>query len=284
MTTQPSEYYRPEDWPSALAALNAPGRSASPLIIPPRVPAEPYAGVEVVVDLSRLDLATIRQTDSGIELGALVPLQDLVDAPWRHDAAAGVLSEAAHLAAHPGLRHLATMGGVLSARSGPPEVLLALLALDASVMLMGAGQASRAMPLADFLALPGVPAGEVVAGVKFAQPPAHAAAGLARVARTPRDEAIVAAVAMLVVENGVCQRARLCLAGSGVAPQRAPAAEARLAGQPLSAERLEAAAAVAGDSLAFASDLRGSVAYRQAMAPVVARRSLTTAWKNAATP
>jgi len=81
MTTQPTEYYRPEDWPSALAALNQTDRSARPLSVPPRVPAAPYAGVEVVVDLSRLDLGALRQTDRTTELGALAPLQDLVDAP-----------------------------------------------------------------------------------------------------------------------------------------------------------------------------------------------------------
>jgi len=284
MTTQPTEYYRPEDWPSALAALNQTDRSARPLSVPPRVPAEPYAGVEVVVDLSRLELGALRQTDSTIELGALAPLQDLVDAPWRHAAATGILAEAAHLAAHPGLRHLATVGGVLSARSGPPEVLQALLVLEATVILHGAGEARREVPLADYLALAGTPAREVLAGVRFAWPAAGSAGGLARVARTPRDEAIVAAVALLTIEQGVCQKARLSLAGAGVTPCRATAAEALLAGQTLSGERIEAAAQAAAAGLTFASDLRGSAAYRKAMAAVVVRRSLTSAWHTAATP
>jgi aerobic carbon-monoxide dehydrogenase medium subunit len=285
MTTLPSEYYRPEDWPSAFAALNQPDRTASPLTLPPRVPAEPYAGVDAVIDLSHLGLAAIRQTDNTIELGVLVPLQDLVDAPWRHDAAAGILAEAAHLAAHPGLRHLATVGGVLSqARSGPPEVLLALLALDAAVLVYGPGQARREIPLADFLGLEGSLRGEVVAGVTFAKPVAGSAGGLARVARTPRDEAIVAAAAVLVFANGTCQQARLCLAGAGVAPRRARAAEMLLEGQAVSVERIGLAAAAAPEGLAFALDLRGSATYRHAMAAVVARRSLTMAWKTATTP
>jgi CO/xanthine dehydrogenase FAD-binding subunit len=281
MTTQPREYHRPEDWPSALAALNRPERSASPLVIPPRVPAEPFAGVEAVVDLSRLDLGSIRQTEQAVELGVLVPLQDLVDWPWQPDAALGILAEAAHLAAHPGLRHLATVGGVLSARSGPPEVLLALLALKAVVLLRGAGESLREVPLSDFVGPENMPAEEVVAGVKFARPPAHATGGLARVARTPRDEAIVAAVAVLVVEGGVCRRARLSLAGAGVAPRRATAAEALLEGQTVSAESIAQAAEAAQAGLGFASDLRASGAYRQAMAAVVARRCLTSAWQRA---
>jgi CO/xanthine dehydrogenase FAD-binding subunit len=274
MTTQPREYHRPADWPSALAALGRADGSARSLVIPPRVPAEPYAGVDAVVDLSRLDLANIRQTNETVELGALVPLQDLVDAPWQHHPALGLLSEAAHLAAHPGLRHLANVGGVISARSGPPEVLLALLALDAVVVLRSAGVAERQLPLANFLSLDGTPPGEVVSAVKFVPPTAHAAGGLARVARTPRDEAIVAAAAVLVVEGGICTRASLSLAGAGVAPRRAPAAEAMLEGQALSAALIARAAGAAAAGLTFASDLRGSAAYRQAMAVVVARRGL----------
>ena len=281
MTTQPREFYRPADWPSALSALDRPDRSAAPLVTAPRVPAEPYAGVNAVVDLSRLDLAQIKQTNATIALGGLVALQDLVDAPWQRDPALGILSEAAHLAAHAGLRRLATVAGVLSARSGPPELLLALLALDTVVVLRRHGPSERELPLADLLRLESMPAGEVITAVTFARPSAQAAGALARVARTPRDEAIVAAAAVLVVEGGICTRAALSLAGAGVAPRRTAAAEAVLEGQTLSAALLAKAAAAAAAGLTFASDLRGRADYRLAMAAVVARRCLATAWERA---
>jgi carbon-monoxide dehydrogenase medium subunit len=280
MTTQPSEYYRPDDWSSALAALTKSSRWSSPLTLPPRVPDGLFAGVDAVVDLSRLDLALIRQTNDRIELGMLVPLQDLATTPWRENAA-GILAQAAHLAAHPGLRHLATLGGVLLARSGPPEVLLAL---EAEVVLRGARGGRSTVPLAKFLGRPGAPAGKVLAGVQFNQPAAQTGGALARVARTPRDEAIVAAAAALVVVDGICRQARLGLAGAGVIPQRVRAAEAMLEGQALSADRISQAATAAPEGLAFVSDLRGSAAYRHAMATVVARRSLTTAWRSAMRP
>jgi carbon-monoxide dehydrogenase medium subunit len=245
------------------------------------VPDELFAGAETVVDLSRLDLATIRQSGHATEFGALVTLQDLIEMPWRKDAVAGILSEAAQLAAHPGLRQLATVGGVLLAKDGPPEILLALLVLEASVTLYGPGQARRDLALADYLARADRLAGEVVAYVWFERPSTSAAAGLARVARTPRDEAIVAAAAALVVVDGTCRQARLSLAGAGVMAQRVTAAEALLEGQTLTGERISQAAAAAPEGLAFISDLRGSAAYRQAMAVVVARRSLTAAWHGA---
>jgi CO/xanthine dehydrogenase FAD-binding subunit len=285
MTTQPREYLRPEDWPSALAALSRPDRSARPLVTAPRLPAEPFAGVDAVVDLSRLNLASIQQTERAVELGALVPLQDLVELNWQTDPAANVLAEAAHLAAHHGLRHLASVGGVLYARTGPPEVLLALLALEAVVVLRSAGEVAaetgRETPLADFLAQENPATGEVAVAVRFARSPAHSGGGLERVARTPRDEAIVAAAAVVELEGGVCKRARVSLAGTGVAPRRVPTAEALLEGQALSPARIQAAAEAAQAELTFSSDLRASGAYRQAMVVVVARRSLASAWQRA---
>jgi CO/xanthine dehydrogenase FAD-binding subunit len=281
MATQPREYVRPADWAKALTALKPSEGSARLLTLPPRVPAEPYAGADVVVDLSRLDLGAVRQTEGVIELGLLAPLQALVDAPWHADPALSLLAEAAHLAAHPGLRNLATVGGVLFAQDGPPEVLLALLALEASVVLRGARGGRVTQPLAAFLSHPQMPAGKVLVGVQFAAPAAHTGGALARVARTPRDEAIVVAAALLTVEDGVCRHARLTLAGAGLAPRRLPAAEARLAGHPLSAERLAQASAAAAE-LTFIADLRGSAAYRQAMAPVVLRRAIEGASKKAA--
>jgi carbon-monoxide dehydrogenase medium subunit len=254
-------------------------QAASPLVIPPYVPADRYAGVDVIVDLSRLNLASIRQTGDAVELGALVPLQDLVEAPWGNAPAAHILAQAAHLAAHPGLRRLATVGGVLSAHSGPPEVLLALLVLEARVVLRGPGDTVRELPLDNFLNQDPQLSGEVAAWLKFTRPSARAAGGLERVARTPRDEAIVAAAAVVEMEGEVCQRARLGLAGAGVTPRRIPRAEQLLEGQALSLERIGQAAEAAQAALQFASDLRASAAYRQAMAAVVARRALLRAWE-----
>lgn len=279
MTMQPREYLRPEDWPSALAALSRAERTSTSIVIPPYVPDDRYAGVDVVVDLSRLNLASIRQTVDDIELGALVPLQDLVEAPWGNAPAAHILAQAAHLAAHPGLRRLATVGGVLSAHLGPPEVLLALLVLEARVVLRGPGDSVRELPLDNFLNQGHALSGEVAAWLKFFLPSARAAGGLERVARTPRDEAIVAAAAVVEVEGEVCQRARLSLAGAGVPPRRIARAEQLLEGQPLSLERIGAAAEAAQAAVQFASDLRASAAYRQAMAAVVARRALVGAWE-----
>ena len=66
-----------------------------------------------------------------------------------------------------------------------------------------------------------------------------------RVARTPRDEAIVAAVAVMEVEGGVCRRVRLALGGAGLQPSRVRSVEITLAGQRLTAPLIDEAAEAA---------------------------------------
>jgi carbon-monoxide dehydrogenase medium subunit len=106
-------------------------------------------------------------------------------------------------------------------------------------------------------------------------------AALERVARAPRDLPIVAAAARLEVAGGVCRAARLALAGAGPRPQRWPAAEDLLQGQPLS-EGLLAQAAQTAEAANPVGDFRGSAEYRRAVAVPLARRALAAAWRQAA--
>ncbi len=251
------EYHRPADLPAAQELLSQPG--AAPLTFGPRVPDQPYARAETAVDLSRLGLDYIRDTKPVIRIGALTPLQALVESPVVQAHAHGLLSEAARLAAPLSLRQLATIGGALQAMGGPPEVRLALLVLDAARVLDD--------PLAEVI-LPHLPSGGL--GV-----------GLERVARTLRDEAMVATAAKLHYHAGVCHNVRLAIAGAHPQPVRLMSVEAALEGRALTVERLhEIEALVAADAQPI-PDFRASAEYRKAMAGVLAKRALETAWKHA---
>lgn len=247
----PRQIHRPATPAEAAALLKQPG--AAPLDLGPRVPPDPYAGAETVVDLSRLGLDDIRADDSTIRIGPLTPLQSLVESEVIRAHADGLLAQAAQLVAHLGLRHLATLGAAWRATEGPPEVRLALLVLDAA--------AATDSPLAEVL----LPRRR---GVR---------AALTRIARTPRDEAIVAAAVSLTVHEGVCREVRVALAGACPQPRRFAEVEAVLEGQaPTAAVRqraAEAAVAVA-DPVA---DYRGSAEYRRAMAGVLTRRAVEAA-------
>ena len=81
--------------------------------------------------------------------------------------------------------------------------------------------------------------------------------------------------------DGVCREVRLAVAGAHPQPTRLTAIEAMLEGQPLTDERLRAAQDAASASAQPAFDFRASADYRTAMAGVMARRALETAWKHA---
>ena len=84
-----------------------------------------------VVDLSglRLNLLTIK--DDILHLGGDATLQTIADVSHLPSPAGGILPKVAQLAAHLGLRHPVTVGGVLLNPNGSPETGLALIALEA---------------------------------------------------------------------------------------------------------------------------------------------------------
>ncbi|MBI1800578.1 MAG: FAD binding domain-containing protein [Chloroflexi bacterium] len=265
-------YYRPSSWADALALLD----SAAPLLIGPRPRALDALDAEAAVDLSALDLAYIREMDDGaIHIGALTTLQAIADSPALCSRASALLPVAAVEAAHPGLRQLATLAGALASPEGPPELWLALLALDATVVTRGV-DGERETAIADFR-----PAGgALVSEARIAGWTAQAVGALERLSRTPRDQAIVAAACALVVEGGEVSRARLALADGGP-PRRVSAIAPLLEGRPLDAERLAQTARFCADAAQPLSDFRASADYRRAMAGVLARRALAAAWTHA---
>jgi len=98
--------------------------------------------------------------------------------------------------------------------------------------------------------------------------------GEAHVARTPADEPIVAAVAVVEVSSNTVQEARLALTGVWPEPVRLAEAPARLVGGPLDEDRIREVAAAVEQEVAPQSDFRGSEEYRRAMAGVLTRRAL----------
>ncbi|RME73152.1 MAG: hypothetical protein D6784_12390 [Chloroflexi bacterium] len=92
-------------------------------------------------------------------------------------------------------------------------------------------------------------------------------------------------VAALVTldEQNRCRQARLVYVNGGDHPYNAASATALLAGQPLSAELIEAAAdAAATRDLDPPSDIHATAEFRRHLARVLTRRALTRAAERAA--
>lgn len=274
------EYHRPKDWTSALETLRRLELNALPLQIGPRPEALRDWKAEAVVDLSQLGLSYIQREGEKVLIGAMTSLQELAESELLHSIAGGVLAQAAHLSAPLGIRNLAVLGGAVTSLAGPPEIVLALLALDASVVIRFGEDQSSEKPLTDFLAGGAqFKRGEALAEVRF--PVGKVATGgyLARVARTPRDEAIVAAIAVIQAEGGKVKQARLAVAASSAQRQRLEPVEKLLEERAFTQQQLEKAAAAVKELVNPTGDYRGSVEYRREMSGVLAQRALQMAWK-----
>ena len=250
-------YQRPENLSEALKSLYQP--NATPILLGPRVPAELFQGAQIAVDLRDLKLVYIREEAQSIHVGAHTPLQEIAQSPLLNKLAGGILSEAANLAAHLGLRHIAVIGGALSS----PDIENALLVLNATVVTHG--KEKREIPLQKYQPVEG----EILAEIKFPVPPAWGA--LSRVARTPRDSALVSAAAVADVNTGVLQDVRLAVGPRG---QRMTGAEHLAEGHAPTPEILQAVAQAVENTVQLDSDFRASDEYRRKMAGVLAARAL----------
>jgi CO/xanthine dehydrogenase FAD-binding subunit len=217
----------------------------------------PFATTQTVVDLTALDLNRITETADTLSIGGQTTLQMIYESVTLAHLVDNLLllPSAAHFAAHLGLRNLATLSGTLQSADTSPELHLALLALNAQVIVQG--QQQRMIPLADYESSQG----ELMLAVTFARP-AAARASIARVARSPQDAAIVAAVALVTADT-----ATVAVAGASPKPLTFHAAHSDF--QSLPDSILAAANPVA--------DYRGSADYRKTMAGVLAARALAEA-------
>jgi len=218
--------------------------------------------------------------DGNVRIGAMATLQDIYQSELIKFQAGGVLTEAAYFSATLGLRNLASLAGTITNPENPPDVPLVLMALDAVVTVQKDENLTRQVALQEWMndctkvLLPG----EAILEVIFpAQPTALGA--LVRVNRTPRDKAIVAAVAILQIAQSICSKAGVALAGSNPIPVRLQEVETLLTGKSLTTELFTQAGALAEKQASPIGDYLGSETYRTAMAFVLTQRALQQAFK-----
>lgn len=106
--------------------------------------------VGTAIDLSALGLDTIEETDTEFAIGAMATLRSLETHAALNAATNGAMREAVRHIVGVQFRNCATVGGSVFGRFGFSDVLTLLLALDARVVLQGAGELS----LEEFCARP----------------------------------------------------------------------------------------------------------------------------------
>lgn len=271
-------YHRPSQVSEALRLLARESPRTVPLAGGTWLVARRDPTIEAVVDLTRLNLAFIKLQGDWLHLGAMTRLQSLIAHPEVCALANGLLAEAVRRSAPPPTRNVATLGGTLVIGRPTSEVALALLALDAQVVIRAPTR--RMVSLDAFLAhrtehLP--PSGLIVEVFVPLSPPNLGAVTM-EISCAPRDRPIVNAAVLVSRQGEVCRVVRLALGGVAPHPLRLPAVEALLTGSTPDDERLVAIAQAVSGTVTPATDTRASAEYRRETAGILAVRALREAW------
>ena len=236
---------------------------------------------QTLIDIAHIPgLSGINAHDANIQIGACTVHHDVATSKLLLDKCP-MLAETAGVIGDPQVRNRGTLGGSLAHADPSADYPAAMLALDAEIRLRGP-KGSRTVKAADFfqgLFTVDLAPDELILGVEFR--PVKAAA-YAKLHQRASHFAIVGVAAALEVKSGTIQSARIGLTGASSHATRLTAVETALAGKPLSAATIEAAAKLAGAGLEdLNSDIHASEEYRRAMIPVFTERALTQAMARA---
>ena len=232
-----------------------------------------------VIDIGRLPgLDGIEVGARDCALGALTTYRAIE----RHPAFAAellALAQAAGVVGGHQVRNVATVGGNILNASPAADFVPPLLALDATLELVGQG-GSRVVALREFITGPGstlAGAGEILTKIRFERPPAHSATAFLKEGRRKAMEiSVVCVAACLTVDAGagLCVGARIAVGAAAPKALRATRAEALLAGQPATPQAFRAAGALAAEDAAPISDVRASAQHRRHLVAVLVERAL----------
>ncbi len=249
------EYHQPQSIGEALTLLQRSEAYLTPLAggvaLIGQLERRQRRDLDGVVDLSALGLRYIQRDGEHLRIGATATLTDIIEHAISRDLAGGILRRTAQAEGPINLRNAATVGGIIASAEYDSELYAALLALNATVTLHTAdGPISLDLrQLPERLAF--LPRNLLITEIQLLLT-SHSS-GHARVARTPADRPIVAAVAVV---DAVGERIALC----GVADRPV------LYGTPLNPP----------------DNFKGSAAYRQAMAQLMVERALAEAQQGGA--
>jgi carbon-monoxide dehydrogenase medium subunit len=276
------EYLAPSTLEAALSAVRSDGAKAlsgGQSLIP--VLKLRLAAPEVVVDLGHLPgWRRISVERNLITIGALTTHAMIEDSAALQEVCP-LLSEVASCIGDRQVRNRGTIGGSLANADPAADWPAAILALDADLVVAGAGKAVRTVRARDFfrgLMATALEPGELLVEVRISQP---APGGMAyqKVKQSASGFAIAGVAAVLEYgSDRICKRASLGITGVADHAFRATAVEDALAGKPLDPKTIAQASIRATDRVQNPlSDIHASSEYRLHLARVHCARALRRA-------
>jgi xanthine dehydrogenase small subunit len=213
----------------------------------------------------------IRNEGARVTIGAGVRMVDILAS---RDLA--FLHPVARVVGGPAVRAMATVGGNLFAPSPYGDLAVALLALDATVMVQGAYRGPQETPLEQFLAgRDRAGSAGLVMAVSVPRPASPDTFRFHKAARVrPKGVSVLSIAAQLPVAGGRIAAARVAYGAMAPTPIRARAVERALEGRGLDAAGIAPALAAAAEGASPATDALASAWYRREVVAIHLRRLL----------
>jgi len=225
----------------------------------------------LLVDISRLqDLKYVKEDGERVAIGALTRHHDVANSEVLQELCP-ILSYAAGEIGDPQVRHVGTIGGSVAHADPASDMPSVLLALDAEMVIRGAGGASRTVPASGFfkgLFEPDLATDEVLTEIRV---PKTAGRGWSylKFHRRAQDWALVGVAAL--AQNGAGPS--VALTNMADRPVRATGVEEALAGGADPAAASERAA----EGTSPPTDAFASAEYRGELVKVLVRRAIEEA-------
>jgi carbon-monoxide dehydrogenase medium subunit len=243
-----------------------------------------FAQPEHLIDLNRIpELRGICLDGDTVVIGAMTVENELIASEILRERVP-LLGEAARLIADPQVRNRGTIGGDI-AHGDPGNDHPALsLVCDAQFVLQGPNGRRTVDAHGFFLGtyMTQLEENEVMVAIRVPSFATHSGWAYEKLKRKTGDWATAGCAVVLRRSGDVVTHIRIGLTNVAPTALRAEAAEQALLGQPFTAENVERAVAAAIAITDPAEDLRGDPEYKTAMAGVMVKRALNTAWARSA--
>ena len=284
----PIEYERPATLERAVALFAKHGANARPLAGGTDLLVQMCAGrrtnpvvidVKAIPELNEIEFDPVK----GLTLGAAAPCYRIAaDADVRRHYA-GLIDVVEMIGGTP-IQGRASVGGNLCNAAPSADSIPILIAYRGICHIVGPGGV-RHTPVEDFCTAPGQtmlrPSEILVSILLPPPPPASGACYLRFIPRNEMDIAVAGAGVTVELDGDRFKSARVALSAVAPTPLLVEEAGDALAGRPVNAESIQAAAESAKAAAKPISDMRGTAEYRRHLCEVLTRRALTTAVERA---
>lgn len=231
-----------------------------------------------IVDLGGISGLSGISVGNGATIGALTTYRQLLDSA-ELKGPFPIIAETANVVGDPHVRNRGTLGGSLAHSDPAADFTAVMLALGASVTVIGS-KGERTIPVDDLfvdLFTTSLEPDEIITSISIPAESAGTGQAYEKHAHPASGYAVVGVAAVLKVDGGTIQSARVAITGAPAKATRATGTEQALIGKPANAETIAAAAALAADGLDLNSDTYASSEYRAHLVKVLAKRAITRA-------